>query len=213
MLWGISVPWLKYLSLGNTPLLEALRSEFHIRKCNCKEPAKFRVSLWVPDGWARSLWYDSTCRKIQETRLERAIASTPLFWESQWCLQLFLIISRTQPETLIQRGWTRSHVAHLGETLLRTLFHTELRDHKHRHRFQAFRKKPMALGNCFLVYQNSDFAFYSVPTIGNISPLKQRKGRKSKNWSSLSSQQLEVTRNEEGTHTPAGFPVAEGTGW
>lgn len=39
VLSGILVSCLKYFSPWNTPLLEDLRSEFHIRKGSCTEPA------------------------------------------------------------------------------------------------------------------------------------------------------------------------------
>lgn len=104
----VSCLLLKTLSLEHTPF-EALRSEFHNRKCSWKEVAKFvlAVGLVLPKRVpVSSLQHDGTCRVIWKTVLGKGHSQYPLFFFfSRIDRSPILLISRTQPQTPMQRRW------------------------------------------------------------------------------------------------------------
>ena len=130
----------------------------------------------VHAGWSGKLY------------LERAIPNTHFFFFSRIDRSPILLISRTQPQTPMQRRWAQSPLAPQVDSSLKPSCTRSsgadppcCRNYEPRQLFQASRKKPVIWVNGLLVYQNSNFVLLlSSNHLKHISPLKREKLERSK---------------------------------
>lgn len=206
----VSCLLLKTLSLEHTPF-EALRSEFHNRKCSWKEVAKFvlAVGLVLPKRVpVSSLQHDGTCRVIWKTVLGKGHSQYPLFFFSVVLIDLqFYLFQEHSLKLLCSVGehlkWTPrwKPLARGALVPIHPAAETMNQDS-----FQASRKKPVIWVNGLLVYQNSNFVLLlSSNHLEHISPIKREKLERSK----ATALPLWTVANEQtqgSTHIAAGFP-------